>query len=358
MKNNNMNASEIAKLAGVSRATVSRVINNYRYVKPETREQVLNVIQEYSYSPNIAAQVLAGKHLNTIGLFIAIEDQSRESRLEDTHTNSLIERVIQTAARKGYYVLAYMITNVVDNMEQQRIKKMFSQFRIDGGIFIGFPNDYPLTEDLIARGFVVGFLDQYIPNRHEPNRIMVEFSPESIEIAVDYAVSLGHKKIMMVNGDMHKPSGVDKAESFLKGMKRNHLPVRQEWLLQAGRFTRKPAYQAFSTYLDKHDPMPTCICCANDSMALGVMQALKEKNIQVPDDISVIGADDILVSKYYAPPLTTIHYDFDQMMETLTNKVIDCVEKPLSSQYRELFNGHLVIRDSCRQLGVKQTMGR
>ena len=352
MNNNGVNASKIAKLAGVSRATVSRVINNYQFVKPETRERVLSVIEEYSYSPNISAQVLAGKHHNTIGMFFATDDPSHESRLEDTHTSAMIERVIQTAANRGYYVLAYMVTNVMSSEEQQRIRDMFSQFRIDAGIFIGFPNYYPLTEDLIARGFVVGFLDQYIPYRNEINRVMVEFSPDSAELAVDYAASLGHRNIMMINGDMQKPSGEDKAQAFLLSMERNRLPVRPEWLIQAGRFTRKAAYQAFSAFMDTGYPLPTCICCANDIMAFGVIEVLTEKGIRVPDDVSIIGSDDILVSQLYSPPLTTVHFDFDEIMETLTNKVIDCVEEPLSRQFRGVFEGRMVIRQSCQKVGT------
>ncbi|MFA9381362.1 MAG: LacI family DNA-binding transcriptional regulator, partial [Acetanaerobacterium sp.] len=286
MKNKGVDASQIAQLAGVSRATVSRVINNYQFVKPATRERVLKVIEEYSYTPNISAQVLAGKHHHTIGLFFVSDDQSQESRLEDIHANSMIERVIQTAASRGYYVLAYMINNVDDSIEQQRIKDMFNQFRIDAGIFIGFPNYYPPIEELIERDYVIGLFDQYIPGKDEKNRIMVGLSPDSTALVVDYAASLGHRDIMMINGDMRKPSGADKAQSFLIGMERNRLAVRQEWVLHGGRFTRECAYAVLSSFLDSGYPMPTCICCANDIMAFGAIEILTQRGIRVPDDVS------------------------------------------------------------------------
>ncbi|MDR2535722.1 MAG: LacI family transcriptional regulator, partial [Treponema sp.] len=151
-----IDATEIARIAGVSRATVSRVINNYAFVKPDTRSRVLAVIEQYAYSPNLSAQILAGKPSNTIGLFLTVMDYtSSKSRLEDTHINFMTERVIHTAMSRGYYVLVYQVGDIAALIEKKKLSDMFIQSRIDAGIFVGFPNQCDVIEELVGRGGVV-----------------------------------------------------------------------------------------------------------------------------------------------------------------------------------------------------------
>lgn len=342
-----IDASQIARIAHVSQATVSRVINNYEYVSPQTRERVLKAIRDYNYTPNFSAQMLAGKCSNTIGLFIVFEERSTKSSLENTHTNFMMERVLLTAAEQGYFVLTDVVKNIYDPDEKKRIADMFAQSRIDGGIFIGFPNDYPLIEEQVARGYVVGLFDQFLPGRNECNRIVVGFQSEVFGWAVEYAASLGHRDILFVNGNLHKYSGVEKQEIFIRTMQRLGLPVGKENVLTAGHFTRRAAQETMSAFLASGAPVPTCIYCGNDIIAFGVIDVLRAHNLEVPRDVSVIGVDDIFVSDLFTPALTTIRYDFDQMLDTLTLKVSECIKNPFSEHFRGNFPGTPVIRDSC-----------
>lgn len=344
-----IDASKIAQLAGVSRATVSRVINDYAFVKSTTRERVLKIIEQHAYSPNFSARILAGKQSYTIGLFHAVGDHAGpKSRLEDTHVNFMTERIINTATAARYYVLVYQVSDPACTAEQKKIVDMFKQNRIDGGIFLGFPNFYDLIENLIAQGFVVGIFNQCIPGKNEGNRILVRLDYSGFAKIVDYAASLGHRDIMFVCGDMVYQSGVDIVSIFREGMYRNGLPVRDEFILKAGAFTRTHAVEAFSRFMERKLPLPSCIMCANDIMAFGVVEVLRRYGLKVPGDVSVIGSDDSLVSQYFDPPLTTMRYDFDDMMKALTAKVVECIEHPLSSPFAVTYSGELVIRDSCR----------
>ncbi|MDR2110881.1 MAG: LacI family transcriptional regulator [Spirochaetaceae bacterium] len=349
-----IDASKIAQIAGVSRATVSRVINNYAFVKSTTRERVLKIIEQHAYSPNFSARILAGKQSSTIGLFHAYGDHvGPKSRLEDTHINFMIERIINTAIAAKYYVLVDQISDPACRAEQKRIVDMFKQNRIDGGIFLGFPNSYDLIESLIEQGFVTGVFNQRIPGKYEGNRILVRLDYTGFAKGVDYAASLGHRDIMFVCADMARQSGVDIISIFREGMYRNGLPVRDEFILRAGAFTRTHAVEAFSRFMERGLPMPSCIVCANDIMAFGVVEILRRYGVKVPGDVSVIGCDDILVSQYFDPPLTTIRYDFDEMMKTLTTKVVECIECPCSSHFSMTYPGELVIRDSCLPPGAE-----
>jgi LacI family transcriptional regulator len=350
----NIDAAKIAQLAGVSRATVSRVVNGYAFVKTATRKRVLEVIERYAYSPNFSAQILAGKRSNTIGLFHVINECIEpHSRLEDTHINFMTEQIINTAAFGGYYTLVYQICDVNGAGEKKKIKDMFNQNRIDAGIFVGFPNSCELIEELIARGFVIGVFNQRLPDKTESNRVVVQLDYGSIAMSVDYAASLGHKEIMFVGADMEHIAGIDVFPIFQGAMERHGFTVSPERVLHARALTKTYAVDAFSQYMEtKPQSMPTCIICGNDIMAFGVIEILRQYNLKVPDDVSIIGSDDILVSQYFTPPLTTMRYDFDGMMKTLAARVLERVEKPSTSQFIATYSGEIVVRESCRAAGV------
>ncbi|MDR2149553.1 MAG: LacI family transcriptional regulator [Spirochaetaceae bacterium] len=346
-----VDALKIAQLAGVSRATVSRVVNSYAFVKPETRKRVLEIIEQYAYSPNFSAQILAGKKSNTIGLFQVITDcTGSRSRLEDTHVNFIMQQVINTLMLAGFYVLVYNVRDTERFEEKKKISDMFNQSRIDAGIFIGFPPTCRLLEELVAHGFIVGIFNHQNTDKTEANRIVVRLDYAGIKKQVEYAVSLGHKDIMFIGSAAIRQSGADMCSIFREGMDRHGLAVRDECILSASAFTKTHAREVFSGFIESGLPLPTCIICGNDIMALGVMEVLHEKSIRVPDDISIIGSDDILVSQYFNPPLTTMRYDFDGMIRTLSSKVVECIDHPFTTQFVKTYSGELVIRNSCKDL--------
>jgi LacI family transcriptional regulator len=343
----NIDASEIARLAGVSRATVSRVINNYTFVKPATRERVLKMIKKHSYSPNFSAQILAGKHSKTIGLFVYMETPfSSQSRIEDTHINFMTERIINTANIAGYYALVYQVYSSITPEEKKKIGDMFMQSRIDGGVFIGFPNQCDLIEDLIRRGCAVGIFNQYLSGHTESNRIVVRLDYDGISTMAAYVIGLGHRNVMYVGG-VERQSGIDLSLIFRKVMEQQKIPVRDDFVLRVDSFSKSHTVQIFSCFMEGRRDMPSCILCGNDVIALGVIDVLHRQGYRVPEDISVLGSDDILVSQYVAPPLTTMRYDFDCMLKTLTAKVIEYIEKPFTSQYVGVYSGEIVVRKSC-----------
>lgn len=216
-------------MAGVSRSTVSRVINNYPNVPQATREKVMQVIEQYNYAPNFSARIMSGKRTSTIGLFMV----SREEVFNDSLTNALITRVIESASKRGYYVLTYIIRNTKDDDIMRNVKNTFYQQRIDGGIFIGAANHEPFIEELIADGFVVGVVDQHLEGRREPNRVISNFNNmEGMRQGVDYLYSLGHRQIAHIAGDPLRWSGPEKLEGFRQAMEAHGLQVRSDWIIR------------------------------------------------------------------------------------------------------------------------------
>jgi len=346
LKKADINSVEIARLAGVSRSTVSRVINNYSNVPTQTREKVMKVIQQYNYFPNVSAQVLAGKRARTIGLFLIAPGHVSS----DILTNMLIVSVIEDASAYGYYVLTHIIRDTNDTETMKNVKEIFFQRRIDGGIFIGAATHEPIIEELIEEGFIVGVVDQEQSEHPQSNRIVSNFNNDSgMKQAVAYLVGLGHTKIGVINGDMKRLSGPTKYEGFLKAMQLCGLQVNQDWIIQ-GSFHEESGYEAIHHFLNTKSELPTAIIAANDSVAFGAIRALKEQGLQVPADMSIIGFDDHALSEKHHPALTTIRIDFSGMLGQMTSMLIDRIEQPEASVKQITLDCSLVVRDSCRRV--------
>jgi LacI family transcriptional regulator len=346
MKRNKMNSTQIAQLAGVSRSTVSRVINNYPSVPPETREKVMKVIKEHNYFPDMSAQVLAGKNMRNIGLFII----DKGSVSSDPTSNMLIASVIEAASNHDYYVLTNIIRDCKSPKNIERVKTVFYQNRIDAGIFMGADNHEPFIEELIGEGFIIGIVDQDLPGRNEPNRIVYSFDNENGAVkAIDYLVSLNHQRIGIINGDIKRHAGSARLEGYLKAMKHHCLPVRKEWILQSD-FSSANGYNTMKSFLKTNVELPTAFFAGNDSIAFGAIRALNEKQIKVPDDISIIGIDDHVLSSLFHPPLTTFKANFSKMMQSLTYDVIKTIEQTNNKGIKLTMDSELIVRESCLSL--------
>ncbi|WP_229757623.1 LacI family DNA-binding transcriptional regulator [Paenibacillus marchantiophytorum] len=345
-----ISSEAIAKLAGVSRSTVSRVINNYTNVPEKTREKVMKVIQDYNYYPNLSAQVLAGKKTRTIGLFFI--DAGHVAG--DSLSNMMITSIIEYASSFGYYVLTSIIRNPQDPKQELSMKEPFYQRRIDGGIFIGAANHEPFIEELVAEGYMVAVFDQVLEGHEEPNRIIVNLDYEySVSAAVNYLVGLHHQRIAMINGDMSRYAGPARYQAFVHAMEHHGLRVEDKWVLK-GDFNEESGYQAGLRLAADLGPSqsewPTAIVAANDSVAFGAIRALQEAGIQVPGDISVIGFDDHMFSARFQPSLTTFKMDFDAMMRNLTQLLITHIENGSKEFSKVLIQSELVVRESCKKL--------
>lgn len=347
-----VNSHEIARIAGVSRSTVSRVINNSNTVKIGTRDRVLQIIRDYDYSPDFSAQMLAGKPSNTIGLFFASNRNNNKMNAEDLLVDFMLERIIEIASDHDYFVLARIIRNFNEESSKLKIREMFAQRRIDAGIFIGFPNYFSPIEEMVALGHVVGIMDQNIPGRNEPNRIIVNFDNNTMEDGVDYLYSLGHRKILAVLGDKRRYNGIQKEEAFYRAMKRLDLKRNKEWILR-GNFNRMQAHSEMEKFLkSQHKGMPTAVLCACDDMAYGVMEVLDAAGLKIPEDLSVVGIDDSFMSKHSNPALTTFRVNFDEMLRKLTENVIACIQNPFTKPQKFTFGSEIVIRNSCQNMSL------
>ena len=343
-----LNSTDIAKIAGVSRSTVSRVVNGYSNVPAETKAKVMKVIDEYSYYPMLSGQLLVGKKNRTIGLFWIHNTELRNCSIaNDSLTSSFFMYVTEAAAQQEYLVLSCLVSDLNDPKNINWIKSIFMQGRIDGGIFIGTNNHEPLIEELIGLGKVIGVFDHYKEGVWEPNRISVNFDRDTGEKVIDYVYSMGHTKIAIIDGDLRRFSTHDRHTSYLKGLVKYNIPIKDKWMCYGG-ITVDTGYEAALKMLEScNGDYPTAICANNDGVAFGTLRAIQEHDPRLLDKISVVGIDGHPDGKCMTPKLSTFGFDFKNMFFSLVNRTIDAIEEKkgvLSTEFVETF---LVDGDSC-----------
>lgn len=307
MKAKSATLDDVARQAGVSYQTVSRVLNQALHVSPKTRHKVELAMAELSYVPNRVAQQLAGKHSQTLGL--ATTDLS-------LHAPSQIAAAIKRKARElGYNVVIAMVDDHSEHACQQAINELLAQ-RVDG-ILVNVPLK-PKRSQKIAQQCVdtpALFLDV----DPQSAAFSVLFDPKLGAIqGAEHLIALGHQQIVFICGPKETISAQLRCQGWLQALSTVSLVPQAvyygEWNAQSG-------YQATQKLLFSNTPF-SAILVANDQMALGVLRALHEHNIDVPGQVSVIGYDDTADSAYFQPPLTTIRQNFKLLGEESVSRLI------------------------------------
>ncbi len=340
------NSTQIAKLAGISRSTVSRVINGYSNVPEKTRKLVMDTIEKYGYYPSLSGQVLRGKRTKCLGLFWG----SYGAISYDMLASSFLVHVIESAAAKGYHVLTCIPRSFSAEQSKRQIKEIFHQGRIDAGIFFEASDGEPLLNELEADGMIVGVFDQ---KNQSGKRFTVNFEEDTGLKVIRYVTSLGHRDIAILDGDLHRHSSFMRHESYLKGMLEARLPIRPEWMHigdSGAALTRDGGEAVMREMLQNCSSYPTMVCCNNDATALGAYQAIQDAGLRVGEDISVIGVDDHHLSSLVTPALTTFRFDFGRMCASLVNRIIATLEGVEDVPRVEVCTGELVERASCKPL--------
>lgn len=348
-----MRSEDIAKLAGVSRSTVSRVINNYPNVPEATRQKVLEVIQQHQYEPNLFARALAGKGTDTIGLFaISMNEQEHTSRIyQNSYFAPIVDLVVDTANAQGFYVLIHTIYSPDDF---QKVTQAFLQKRIDGGILVGIQNDINLVAEMVKQDAPLVLIDydisEVISERLDKNHLAIINSRdyEGTVEAIEYLISLGHKEIGIICGKMDTFSGRERYLAYQDTMQKHGLSIDKKFVLD-GNFLKETAYDSVQSLISE-GRLPTALFCSNDVMAISAIEALTAAGLSVPDDMSVIGFDDAALASHISPKLTSVRLPIDEMAKAAVDKVIALCQTEATAFSTTSFPTQLIIRESCSSI--------
>lgn len=282
---------DVAKEAGVAISTVSNVLNQVDIVSEETKQKVLAAVEKLKYVPNMNAKFLKSNKKNTIGLFIP--------SIQGDFYRMLIQAIHLQCKLKGYLLNIY----ISNENTGEEIYSMIISSGVEGAIVFNdsLPDEYVKRLDLAKMPLV--FIDREIQS--ETISSVIINNDEGATLAMEYLLKQGHRRIGYIHG-IKNSDDASRFQVYLNIMNKYKLPLDDNIILR-GYFEEALAYSEMRVLLLKGIQIPDAIFCANDEMAWGCIRALTEAGYRVPEDISVIGFDDILLSAYYSPALTTIH---------------------------------------------------
>ena len=346
-----MNSSEIAKLAHVSRTTVSRVLNGHASVSEETRKRVEAVIREHNYFPDAAARNLVGKPNKILALFIidlaATRDEYTISRSQFFY--DYIAYAIDITNRHGYNLLTTIVHE--DNMED--IDRLFQSRSIVGGILMG---DHLEQNDLArfsARGYKLVLYNQ-VRRSPAPNILVVNYDNfQCGRLAGEELVRCGHTRIAHVTGEPNKISVQDRLEGFEAAITAAGIPFDREKYLEYGAFNRRAGgYGATQRLLRRNwEDLPTALCAGSATMLMGTFEAIRDMGLRIPEDISLIGIDNVDTAFYTTPPLSLVSTSCEEIAKVTISHLIELVEQG-STESRDYIISDAVLaqRESVRVL--------
>ena len=284
---------DIARLAGVSTATVSHVLNKTRFVTDETKRRVLTAIEKVGYTPNIHARNLASGQSRTLGLII--------SDITNPFFPDLVKSIQEKSLELGYDVIV-LNTNYEPERDVPYVQRLL-ELQVRGVMILTTEMDMSVIERLSSRRIAVAFLDIGRVGPHTSN-IRVDYE-HGVHEAVEHLLQLGHRQIAFISGPVHFKSAEFRRSAFISTMKQHRSSLHTEPVIFEGDFKLESGEQAVKELLAQK-PRPTGIIAANDLMAIGALRELSRAGLRVPQEISVIGFDDIWLAKLTEPPLTTV----------------------------------------------------
>lgn len=333
---------DIARQAGVSRSTVSRVVNGHPSVKEPVRRRVLQVIQATGYHPNAAARALASQRSNMIGLVLP---RSVSSFFADPYFPRLTQGIAQACNQFDYTLSLFLVGTKEDE------EKLFSRISRKGF----------LDGVLVQSGQIGDQLIEQLVNSKMPLVIAGRpFHPENVSYidvdnvnaayhAVSHLIRLGYQRVATITGTINSTVSVDRKEGYLKALIERRREV-DDGLMVEGDFTEAGGYLAMKKLLPHK---PDAVFAASDMMALGAMRAAREAGLRIPEDIGFVGFDDLPMAVLSDIHLTTVRQHVFQFGFKAVEILLDLIDNGIQPPRRVILDTELIIRDSCGALKRK-----
>ena len=325
---------DVARRAGVSIATVSRAVNRIPTVDPVLAERVWRAIKEVGYLPNTQARALVSGRSRMLGLIV--------SEITNPFFPELVQEFENLAVAQGYEVLIGS-TNYEPERTESLIRRML-QRNVDGVAVMTFGIEEELVQKLVEREFPLVFVDAG-PNLPNIRVLKVNYG-EGIRQAVQHLAALGHRNIAFISGPLRLRSAVARRDAFLKSMAELGLTAPAEHIVE-GNHTMEGGIAAMEKLIALAE-LPTAVLCSNDMTAIGALHALYRTTHTVPQDVSVVGFDDIHLAQFMLPPLTTVQMSCKDLAAAAVEALRAGIEKdhPKAAKTEWQIPTRLVVRQS------------
>lgn len=328
---------DVAKLAHVSRTTVSFILNNVPGVSisAATRKRVLDAAKKLNYSPNIAGKKLVSGKSYTIGLVLC---QLPEQIFTDAFLPQVILGVEQAAMQQGFHVLL----KPVDPTDAGGYARLIAENHVDGILLSGPRQDDAELMRLHQQHVPILLMGQ-LPDTDIP---FVDINATAgAEMAVSHLIEHGHQRIgIITNAPLDYTSAQQRRDGYLQALKKSKLPVNKAFIKE-GNYTPASGFEAMKALLQL-TPRLTAVFVASDVVATGAMLAIKEAGLRIPQDIAIVGFDDIPLAEYYDPPLTTIRLPAFGLGWAGGERLIRLIQGEKLDQEETFLNSELIVRKS------------
>ncbi|WP_461206656.1 LacI family DNA-binding transcriptional regulator [Clostridium sp. DL1XJH146] len=332
---------EIAKKAGVSSTTVSKVINNYPDVSDKTRKKIKKILKEEKFLPNSQAQYLSTKKTWTLGVVFF---ESLGIGFNHSFFSGVIEGFKKQADKYGY---ALLFGTKNDRLNNTTYLEYFRYMHVDAiAILCTDPNSIE-TKEMVESVFPIVVIDMFNDN----TSTVTSDNEQGCRLAINYLYDLGHRKIAHIVGAReidNWPSCI-REETYKTVMKELNLPILDGYLAEGMNFDIDSGYNAMKKLLALEN-RPTAVFAASDIIAFGAIDAIKEAGLSVPEDISIIGFDDIEMCKYLTPKLTTIRQNLDKIGKSAVDILVKQIDEKTKHRVKKIIPVELIKRDSCGEL--------
>ncbi len=327
-----MNIAEIARRANVSTATVSRTLNQSGPVKAATARKVWRAVTELNYYPNSHARALVSGRSRLIGLIV--------SDITNPFFPELI-RAFQDLATQKQYDILLTSTDYLTARMTECLRRMLER-KVDGVAMMTSEMDLGLIKELSRRNVPIVFMDvgQMGPRM---SHVAIDY-PNGIRQAVDHVAGLGHRSVAFISGPLDLHSARTRRQAFVDGLRHHGLTVDRK-MIREGTHTAEGGEQAMSALLRLGKP-PTAVVCSNDWTAIGALHAAYAAGKRIPDDISIVGFDDIPLTQFTNPPLTTVRMTASDVGATAFNALFRLIGEEAAEGDVYQVPTKLVVRES------------
>jgi LacI family transcriptional regulator len=328
---------EIGEIAGVSRATVSRVINNHPNIRPEVRERVKKVIAETGYQPNLAARSLASNESKILGL---IMPSILQSAFTDPYYPRLVQGISRACNENDYTVSLFLFQT--EEEEERMIQRIAGNGLIGGLIVTADTFHNPFVHKL--QEYQIPFVQIGRPRDEDANRIsFVDVDNEAGSyLATLHLIQQGYERIAEI-ATAHNTAGMDRDAGYRRALSERRFPIDSN-LIVYGDFSEKSGYRAMKELLPHK---PDAIFIQSDAMSQGAMKALREAGLRVPDDIAIVSFDDLPLAMNAEPPLTAIRQPILHVGALAVETLIDMLKTSTEPPRHIILPVELVIRATC-----------
>jgi LacI family transcriptional regulator len=329
---------DVAKQAGVSITTVSFVMNNRTdvMISDEVKRRVLKVAQDLDYHPSAMAAGLAGRRTRNLGVVFYQQDQI----ISNQFYSYVIEGIVKETIEKNFNLyFSYLKSEYTG---YQSLPKIIREKNVDGVLLMGHC-DLQTVSDIKERRIPVVAIDNY-PVLKEVDTVQID-NKQGGRIAAEHLTGLGHKNLSLLTISKGRPSIEERGEGWKEAIAKSHLSPSQSHIYECQDLSFQGGYEKTREILKK-DKKITALFCVNDEMAAGAIRAAREIGRKVPSDLSVVGFDNIAISQYTDPPLTTIQVPKEHMGKLAVTRILEIIENKDTAVLRQEVPVELLIRNS------------